>query len=121
MFSGIIETTGKVVHLEKERSNLHISIQTEFTDQLKIDQSIAHDGVCLTVVALANNVYTVTAIDETLQKTNLGDLRVNDIVNLERCVKVGDRLDGHIVQGFSVRSRTAKYHCGERIHLCKWS
>ncbi len=99
MFSGIIETTGKVVHLEKERSNLHISIQTEFTDQLKIDQSIAHDGVCLTVVALANNVYTVTAIDETLQKTNLGDLRVNDIVNLERCVKVGDRLDGHIVQG----------------------
>ena len=99
MFSGIIETIGKVVHLKREQANLHISIQADFTDQLKVDQSIAHNGVCLTVVAIVNNVYTVTAIDETLQKTNLGSLQLNDSVNLERCVKVGGRLDGHIVQG----------------------
>lgn len=99
MFSGIVETTGKIVHLKKEHSNLHISIQADFTDQLKIDQSISHNGACLTVVAIENNFYTVTAIDETLQKTNLGTLQENDIVNLERCVKAGDRLDGHIVQG----------------------
>lgn len=99
MFSGIIELTGTVADLKKEKSNLHITIQSLFTGELKIDQSIAHNGVCLTVVAIQNNSYTVTAIDETLQKTNLGLLQVGDRVNLERCIKAGDRLDGHIVQG----------------------
>jgi riboflavin synthase len=99
MFSGIIELTGIVTDLKKEKSNLHITIQSSLTGELKIDQSIAHNGVCLTVVAIQNNSYTVTAIDETLQKTNLGLLQINDHVNLERCIKAGDRLDGHIVQG----------------------
>ena len=99
MFSGIIESVGKVVSLEKEKGNLHISIQADFTGELKIDQSIAHNGVCLTVVKINNDIYTVTAIEETLNKTNLGNLKVGDFVNLERCLKVGDRLDGHIVQG----------------------
>jgi riboflavin synthase len=99
MFSGIIELTGKVAELKKEQSNLHITIQSSFTGELKIDQSIAHNGVCLTVVSIKDNLYTVTAIDETLQKTNLGSLQIGDMVNLERCIKAGDRLDGHIVQG----------------------
>jgi riboflavin synthase len=99
MFSGIIELTGTVADLKKEKSNLHITIQSSFTGELKIDQSIAHNGVCLTVVAIQNNSYTVTAINETLQKTNLGFLQIGDRVNLERCIKAGDRLDGHIVQG----------------------
>jgi riboflavin synthase len=99
MFSGIIELTGQVVDLKKEQSNLHITILSSFTEALKIDQSIAHNGVCLTVVSIQENTYTVTAIDETLQKTNLGALQIGDPVNLERCIKAGDRLDGHIVQG----------------------
>ncbi len=99
MFSGIIETLGEVVDLEKEQSNLHITVKSDFTNELKIDQSIAHNGVCLTVVNIKNENYTVTAIDETLAKTNLGKLNVGDNVNLERCLRVGDRLDGHIVQG----------------------
>ncbi len=99
MFSGIIEVTGKVTGLKKEQSNLHITVQSSFTEELKIDQSIAHNGVCLTVVSIQDHSYTVTAIDETLQKTNLGTLQVGDAVNLERCIKAGDRLDGHIVQG----------------------
>lgn len=99
MFSGIIELTGKIVDLKKEQSNLHITVQSSFTEELKIDQSIAHNGVCLTVVSIKDNLYTVTAIDETLQKTNLGSLQIGDHVNLERCIKAGDRLDGHIVQG----------------------
>ncbi|MBK7181820.1 MAG: riboflavin synthase [Bacteroidetes bacterium] len=99
MFSGIIETLGEVVDLEKEQSNLHITVKSDFTNELKIDQSIAHNGVCLTVVNIKNENYTVTAIDETLMKTNLGKLNVGDKVNLERCLRVGDRLDGHIVQG----------------------
>jgi riboflavin synthase len=99
MFSGIIESTGIVTDLKKEKSNLHITIQSSFTEELKIDQSIAHNGVCLTVVAIQNNSYMVTAIDETLQKTNLGLLQIGDRVNLERCIRAGDRLDGHIVQG----------------------
>lgn len=99
MFSGIIETTGNVVHLQKEQSNLHITIRCSFTNELKIDQSIAHNGVCLTVVSIADDTYTVTAIDETLRKTNLGLLKTGDVVNLERCIRAGDRLDGHIVQG----------------------
>lgn len=99
MFSGIIETTGKVVQLQKKQSNLDITIQSSFTNELKIDQSIAHNGVCLTVVSIADDTYTVTAIDETLRKTNLGALKTGDAVNLERCIRAGDRLDGHIVQG----------------------
>jgi riboflavin synthase len=99
MFSGIIEMLGEVVDLKKEQSNLHITVQSDFTNELKIDQSVAHNGVCLTVVKIENANYTVTAIDETLAKTNLGKLNVGDKVNLERCLRVGDRLDGHIVQG----------------------
>ncbi len=99
MFSGIIENLGEVIALKKELSNLHITVKSDFADELKIDQSIAHNGVCLTVVSIQDNTYTVTAIDETLQKTNLGSLNVGDKINLERCMKLGDRLDGHIVQG----------------------
>ncbi len=99
MFSGIIEAWGEVTNLRKEQNNLHITVKSHFTSELKIDQSIAHNGVCLTVVAIKGNEYTVTAIDETLQKTNLGWLKTGDKINLERCMKLGDRLDGHIVQG----------------------
>lgn len=99
MFSGIIEGLGQVVAIQKEQSNLHISVKAPFTKELKIDQSVAHNGVCLTVVDIQNDVYKVTAIDETLQKTNIGLLNNGDTLNLERCLKVGDRLDGHIVQG----------------------
>lgn len=99
MFSGIIETTGEIIVLKKEQTNLHITVRSSFTNELKIDQSVAHNGVCLTVVNIQNDQYTVTAIDETLQKTNLGTLAVGNKVNLERCMKLGDRIDGHIVQG----------------------
>jgi riboflavin synthase len=99
MFSGIIEETGELTAIQKEQSNLHLTVKTAFTNELKIDQSIAHNGVCLTVVGMQNDTYTVTAIAETLLKTNLGELNVGDKVNLERCLRVGDRLDGHIVQG----------------------
>lgn len=99
MFSGIIENLGEVVALNKEQDNLHISVKSAFTNELKIDQSIAHNGVCLTVVHINNDTYTVTAIDETLKKTNLSQLKTGDKINLERCMKLGDRLDGHIVQG----------------------
>jgi len=99
MFSGIIEIVGEVVDLKKEQSNLHITVKSDFTNELKIDQSVAHNGVCLTVVKIEESAYTVTAIDETLIKTNLGLLTVGSLVNLERCLRVGDRLDGHIVQG----------------------
>lgn len=99
MFTGIIETLGEVKALRKEGANLHITIQSELTPELKIDQSVAHNGVCLTVVAVKDNTYTVTAIDETLQKTNLDDLKVGALVNLERAMILGSRLDGHIVQG----------------------
>lgn len=100
MFTGIIENLGKVTNLEKDNTNLHISIQSSLTPELKIDQSIAHNGVCLTVVDFpTSDSYTVTAIDETLKKSNIGDLQVGGLVNLERCLKMGDRLDGHMVQG----------------------
>ncbi len=100
MFTGIIETIGKVVDLKKHESNLDLVIASSFSKELKIDQSVAHNGVCLTVVDV--NVagwHRVTAIDETLQKTNLGSLQIGDEVNLERCMKMDGRLDGHIVQG----------------------
>ena len=99
MFTGIIENIGEVSNLKKELDNLHITVKSGITSELKIDQSVAHNGVCLTVVAIDNDEYTVTAIKETLDKTNLNTLKVNDKVNLERAMKLGDRLDGHIVQG----------------------
>ena len=99
MFTGIIEHMGEVVALEKEQDNLHISMRTPITSELKIDQSVAHNGICLTVVNIEGDVYTVTAIKETLDKTNLGQLDLGHKVNIERCMKLGDRLDGHIVQG----------------------
>src|ERR1035437_3904990 len=99
MFSGIVEESGDVTDLQKEQSNLHITIKSSIAKELKIDQSIAHNGTCLTLVNIQDDNYTVTAIDETLKKTNLGFLKIGDRVNLERCMKLGDRLDGHIVQG----------------------
>jgi len=99
MFSGIVEETATVVALEKEKDNLHITLECSFADELKIDQSISHNGVCLTVVDLADSAYTVTAIRETLIKSNLGLLKVGDKVNLERSTKLDGRLDGHMVQG----------------------
>lgn len=99
MFTGIIEGLGKVEALRQEGDNLHITVSSPFTQELKIDQSVAHNGTCLTVVALDDEKYTVTAIDETLQRTNLGKLQEGDVLNLERCMLMGGRLDGHIVQG----------------------
>lgn len=99
MFTGIIETQGTIQNIADEGTNRHITIQSSITHELKIDQSVAHDGVCLTVVAIDGNNYTVTAIKETLEKTNLSEWRTGGIVNLERAMKLGDRLDGHIVQG----------------------
>lgn len=99
MFTGIIEQLGEVKNITQDGGNIDITIHAELTPELKIDQSVAHNGVCLTVVSIDENNYTVTAIQETLQKTNLEDLKVGDLVNLERCMKLGARLDGHIVQG----------------------
>ncbi|MBC8265822.1 MAG: riboflavin synthase [Flavobacteriales bacterium] len=99
MFTGIIEEIAEVVALKKEGSNLHISLKSSITNELKIDQSVAHNGVCLTVVDIKDAVYTVTAIKETLDKSNLGLLEVGSKVNLERCLQMGGRLDGHMVQG----------------------
>ena len=99
MFSGIIEEAAEVVNLEKEKDNLHITMKCSFVDELKIDQSISHNGVCLTVVRKDKETYTVTAIKETLDKTNLGLLRSGDKVNLERSTRLDGRLDGHMVQG----------------------
>lgn len=99
MFTGIIETLGTITELRKENDNLHITVSAAITPELKIDQSVSHNGVCLTVVAINNNEYTVTAIKETQDKTNLKEWKTGDLVNLERGMKLGDRLDGHIVQG----------------------
>lgn len=99
MFTGIVETLGKVTELKREQSNLHISLVCPFSQELKIDQSLAHNGVCLTVVDIVGDSYTVTAIDETLVRSNLKHIKLGDEVNLERCTQIGARLDGHIVQG----------------------
>lgn len=99
MFTGIIEDLGIIKNLEVEGENLHITVQTSITSELKIDQSVAHNGVCLTVVSIDADNYIVTAIKETLDKTNLGTLKLGDFANIERAMKLGDRLDGHIVQG----------------------
>lgn len=99
MFTGIIETLATVHAIETEGSNIHFTFRSSITHELKIDQSVAHNGVCLTVVKIDGDRYTVTAIEETLQKTNMGNLRTGDIVNLERCMAANGRFDGHIVQG----------------------
>lgn len=99
MFTGIIETLGVVTELERKNGNLHISVRSTIASELKVDQSIAHNGVCLTVVSLEENTHTVTAIEETLNKSNLGNLEVGQKINLERAMVLGSRLDGHIVQG----------------------
>ncbi len=100
MFTGIIEQTGTIAAIEKQGSNVHFTVQASFANELKVDQSVAHNGVCLTVTEVVDSGhYKVTAIDETLQKTNLGDWKKGDLINLERCVKASSFLDGHIVQG----------------------
>ena len=99
MFTGIIEGLGTVLFLEKEKTNIHLTVESAISKELKIDQSIANNGVCLTVVAKTENQHTVTIIDETVIKTNFSNLKVGNSLNLERCLKVGSRLDGHMVQG----------------------
>lgn len=99
MFTGIIETLGSVTGLRHDQGNVHITVTSVISHLLKIDQSVAHNGVCLTVVAVTDGTHTVTAIEETLNKTNIGQLKVGDLINLERCMQMNARLDGHIVQG----------------------
>lgn len=99
MFTGIIEDLGQIVSIEKEGNNIHFSVKSALTKELKIDQSVSHNGVCLTVINIKDDVYTVTAIKETLAKTNLGDLTIGSLVNLERAMAASSRFDGHIVQG----------------------
>jgi riboflavin synthase len=99
MFTGIIESIGIISDIKKDQGNVHLTIQTNITNELKIDQSVAHNGVCLTVVEIFDNKHVVTAIQETINKTTLGLWQIGDKVNIERAMKLGDRLDGHIVQG----------------------
>ena len=99
MFTGIIESLGEVTGIERDRDNLHLEIKADFTEELKVDQSVAHNGACLTVVAIEGHQYRVTVIGESINRTNLGEVRVGDLVNLERCMVSGARLDGHMVQG----------------------
>lgn len=99
MFTGIIESIGIISDIKKDQGNVHLTIQTNITNELKIDQSVAHNGVCLTVVEIFDNKHVVTAIQETINKTTLGLWKIGDKVNIERAMKLGDRLDGHIVQG----------------------
>ncbi len=99
MFTGIIEATGRIEDIRQEGTNLHFYISSPFTHELKIDQSVAHNGVCLTVVEITGNIYKVSAIEETLNKTNLSQAKAGDLVNLERCMPANGRFDGHIVQG----------------------
>jgi riboflavin synthase len=99
MFTGIIESLGVIQEIKKDKDNVHITIDSTITNELKIDQSVAHNGICMTVVSIVDSLYTVTAIGETIKKTNLAYLKIGDSINLERAMKLGDRLDGHIVQG----------------------
>lgn len=108
MFTGIIESIGTIKRIEKKDSNLNFWIESDFTNELKIDQSVAHNGVCLTIVGISANQYCVTAIEETLKRTNLGKLKEGNLVNLERCMKLNERLDGHIVQGHVDQTATLK-------------
>ena len=113
MFTGIIEGFGKVIELKSDQENLHITLESKLTRELKIDQSLAHNGVCLTVVDIKGNQYMVTAVQETLLKSNLGNLKLGDFINLERAMKINGRLDGHIVQGHV--DQTGK--CLSLIHI----
>jgi len=108
MFTGIVEEIGKIVAVEKSEGNVNLTISAEMTPELKIDQSVSHNGVCLTVVSIEGNMYTVTAVQETLTKTSIGNLKTGDAVNLERGMKLGARLDGHIVQGHVDQTATCK-------------
>ena len=99
MFTGIIETLGTIQEIRKDKDNIHITVNSSITNELKIDQSVAHNGICLTVVAILESNYTVTAIGETIKKTTISHWQTNESINLERAMKLGDRLDGHIVQG----------------------
>lgn len=99
MFTGIIETIGIIKNIEHEGSNVNFTISSSITNELQVDQSVAHNGCCMTVVNIENDEYTVTAIEETLNKTNLGELKINSLVNLERCMPANGRFDGHVVQG----------------------
>ncbi len=99
MFTGIIEELGEITDLVRDQDNLHITVKSQLSKELKIDQSLAHNGVCLTVVKLGDNTHTITAIKETIDKSNIGNLRIGTKVNLERAMQLGARLDGHIVQG----------------------
>lgn len=99
MFTGIIETLGIIKNIETQYDNMHVTVSSSLTHELKIDQSLAHNGICLTVIDINDKEYTVTAISETIAKTNLSEWRIGDEINLERAMKLGDRLDGHIVQG----------------------
>ncbi len=99
MFTGIIESLGKVTNVKVDRGNIDFTIQSEISNELKIDQSVSHNGVCLTVTETTENTHTVTAVKETLEKSSLGSFSVDDLINLERAMKLGDRLDGHLVQG----------------------
>ncbi|MBX2959045.1 MAG: riboflavin synthase [Flavobacteriales bacterium] len=108
MFTGIIEDLGQLQRIEHEGDNIHFTLSCSFVDELKVDQSLAHNGVCLTIVAINDNTYTVTAIKETLEKTNLGKLKVGDKVNLERAMSASGRFDGHVVQGHVDQTATCK-------------
>jgi len=108
MFTGIIENIGIIKSIQHDNTNIDFTIASDLSKELRVDQSISHNGVCLTVVSLDDSTYTVTAIKETLNKTNLGKLKLGDSVNLERCLKVGDRLDGHFVQGHVDQIATCK-------------
>tara|TARA_B100000929_G_scaffold275346_1_gene249186 strand:- start:12 stop:599 length:588 start_codon:yes stop_codon:yes gene_type:complete len=99
MFTGIIETIAVISNIEKEKGNLNITLKSDLTNEFKIDQSISHNGVCLTVVDINNKEYVVTAIEESISKSSIGDWKVGDEINLERAMKIGDRLDGHMIQG----------------------
>jgi riboflavin synthase len=109
MFTGIIETIGRVAEIKKENSNTRFKIQSGISGELKVDQSVSHNGVCLTVVEIFNDLHTVVAIDETLQKSNLGSLKEGDVVNLERCMLNNGRFDGHIVQGHVDQTATLRH------------
>lgn len=99
MFSGIVESTARIIAIEKEKENIHFTLECDFADELSIDQSVAHNGVCLTVVSQEGNRYVVTAMNETIERSNLGELEVGSLVNVERSMMMNGRLDGHIVQG----------------------
>jgi riboflavin synthase len=114
MFSGIVEEYAEVVRIVKEQENLHLTLKCSFVDELKIDQSISHNGVCLTVVSLQDGTYTVTAMKETIERSNIGLLKVGDKVNVERSMMMNGRLDGHIVQGHVDQTAVSRYQPDER-------